>query len=78
MDQWRCQPSEFDVMPYYRIEYMEEDLAYFLEQRKSGNNSSNDSIAETESYMKQMKTSQAAMTKNMTSFKMPSFKMPKL
>lgn len=78
MDQWRVQPSEFDVMPYYRIEYMEEDLAYFLEQRKSGNTSSTDSIAETESYMKQMKTSQNQITKGMTSFKMPSIKMPKL
>lgn len=54
---------------------MEEDLAYFLEQR---NNAKSENQMDSGSYMKQMSSQQASIRRAMGSQKLPSFKMPKL
>lgn len=80
MDQWHCQPSEFDILPYYRIEYMEEDLKELLDAKAKGSSDNSDEDQRT-SYNSMMKSQQSQIMKSMpkmpTGFKMPSFKFPK-
>lgn len=77
MDQWHTQPSEFDKLPYYRIEYMEEDLKELLEA-KNGKSQSGDSD-EQEKYQKSIANQQSQMLKSMpksiSNFKMPQLKL---
>lgn len=61
MDQWHTQPSEFDRLPYYRIEYMEEDLRELLnEKNKTSDTGKYDS------------NTQSSMLKNFKQPKMPT------
>lgn len=63
MDQWRVQPSEFDNMPYYRIEYMEEDLRELLNEKNNQNKESSDKI-DNSSYMSKVNKMQNQALKN--------------
>lgn len=76
MDQWHIGPSEFDKMPYYRIEYMEEDLKQLLEEKNK--QSKSDNKVDNSSYTKGLHRMQSSMKHNSISGKMPNFKMPKL
>lgn len=80
MDQWHCQPSEFDRMPYYRIEYMEEDLKDLLEAKSKGATDNSGEDQQT-AYSNMIKSQQSQMMKGLpkmpTGFSMPSFKLPK-
>lgn len=70
-------------MPYYRIQYMEQDLKEFLEERNNAHSSnSEDANAQREAYASQMRQQQSSIMKSMpkmpTGMKMPTFKMPKI
>lgn len=80
IDQWHIQPSEFDKLPYYRIEYMEEDLKELLEAKQKANESGTVDNQDYESmFENQQRMIQKSMPKMSTGFKMPSsFKMPQM
>lgn len=80
IDQWHIQPSEFDKLPYYRIEYMEEDLKELLEAKQKANESGTVDNQDYESmFENQQRMIQKSMSKMPTGFKMPSsFKMPQM
>lgn len=80
IDQWHIQPSEFDKLPYYRIEYMEEDLKELLEAKQKANESGTVDNQDYESmFENQQRMIQKSMPKMPTGFKMPSsFKMPQM
>lgn len=59
-------------MPYYRIEYMEEDLKEFLEAKQKAQDGENSKV----DYETMMRQQESSMKRNMP--KMPSFKMPQM
>lgn len=56
MDQWHTQPSEFDKLSYYRIEYMEEDLRELLnEKNKTSDSGKSDTNAQSSMFKNQQR-----------------------
>lgn len=76
MDQWRVQPSEFDNMPYWRIEYMEEDLRDLLTEKNSQQEGGDKMDSQT--YMKDFKKMQSQNKSSIMGMKMPKMNFPKL
>ena len=66
-DQWHIQPSELDRLPFYRLQYMKEDLEELLENK---NKASGEEQPSVENMMGQWK----GYAKNMAqgALKMPS------
>ena len=62
-------------MPYYRIEYMEEDLKEFLEAKQKAKEGENSKV----DYETMMRQQESSMKRNIPKMpKMPSFKMPQM
>lgn len=62
-------------MPYYRIEYMEEDLKEFLEAKQKAQDGENSKV----DYETMMRQQESSLKRNMPKMpKMPSFKMPQM
>lgn len=79
IDQWHVQPSEFDVMPYYRIEYMEEDLKEFLDAKNKGRKSDSSSYSDQADMLKKAQQDmKSAMPKMPSLGNFSNFKMPKI